>query len=213
MSRRITKLSAWFIAAGVLISLSLLAVVAMPRQAGTVTAFEGGRLIVGDGSAVIENGVFIVDGNRFTQMGRSGQVQIPSGARRVDLRGKTVMPAIVDTHTHMAADRQALIDQLRRKAYYGVGAAMSLGQDTGDVAFRYATKRYRTPHVFDRGARNHNARARAGQKLRIGSRRCRSPKGRAGTCRQKSRYREDLGGRSERRVQETDAGALRRHHR
>jgi imidazolonepropionase-like amidohydrolase len=100
------------------------------------TVFEGARLITGDGSAPIENAVFVVDGTRITQVGRTGQVQVPSGARRVDLRGKTVMPAIVDTHTHLATDRPALIDQLRRKAYFGVGAALSLGQDTGDVAFQ-----------------------------------------------------------------------------
>src|SRR5678815_3934304 len=46
------------------------------------------------------------------------------------------MPAIVDTHTHLATERAALVDQLRRKAYFGVGAALSLGQDTGDVAFQ-----------------------------------------------------------------------------
>jgi imidazolonepropionase-like amidohydrolase len=100
-----------------------------------VTIFEGARLIVGDGSAVIENSAFIVDGARFTQVGREGQVQIPAGARRVDLRGKTVMPAIVDTHTHLAPTREMLVDQLQRKAYWGVGVAMSLGQDT-DVAFQ-----------------------------------------------------------------------------
>ena len=55
----------------------------------------------------------------------------------MDLTGKTVMPAIVDTHTHlMPKTREALVEHLQRKAYYGVGAAMSLGQDTGDVAFQ-----------------------------------------------------------------------------
>ena len=102
----------------------------------TVTIYEGARLIVGDGSAPIENSAFIVNGTRFTQVGRAGQLQAPAGARRVDLRGKTVMPAIVDTHTHLAATREALVDQLQRKAYYGVGAAMSLGQDNTDVAFQ-----------------------------------------------------------------------------
>jgi hypothetical protein len=52
MSRSIRKFSAWFIGAGALISLSVLALPSMPRQAAaTVTAFEGARLIVGDGSA------------------------------------------------------------------------------------------------------------------------------------------------------------------
>jgi len=110
--------------------------IAAQTRGGNVTVFEGARLIVGDGSAAIDNSVIVVDGNRFTQVGRAGQVQIPAGARRVDLRGKTVMPAIIDTHTHMATERAALIDQLQRKAYFGVTAVASLGQDTGDLAFQ-----------------------------------------------------------------------------
>src|SRR5688572_19889287 len=101
-----------------------------------VTIFEGARLIVGDGTLAIENSAFIVNGTRFTQVGRGGQVQVPAGARRVDLRGKTVMPAMVDTHTHLSTTRETLIDQLQRKAYYGVGVAMSLGQDNSDVSFQ-----------------------------------------------------------------------------
>lgn len=97
------------------------------------TVFEGARLIVGDGSAPIENAAFIVDGARFIQVGRSGQLKVPAGAVRVDLTGKTVIPAIIDTHTHLAATREALVDQLQGKAYYGVGVAMSLGQDSGDA--------------------------------------------------------------------------------
>jgi len=105
-------------------------------QAGGVTLFEGARLIVGDGSAPIEDAAFVVQNNRFTQVGRRGQLNVPAGATRVDLTGKTVMPAIIDTHTHVAVTREALIDQLRRKAYYGVGVVMSLGQDTGELAFQ-----------------------------------------------------------------------------
>ena len=105
-------------------------------QAAGVTVYEGARLIVGDGSAPIENSAFIVANNRFAQIGQRGQLTVPAGAARVDLTGKTVMPAIVDTHTHMAVTRDALVDQLQRKAYFGVGVVMSLGQDTGDVAFQ-----------------------------------------------------------------------------
>jgi imidazolonepropionase-like amidohydrolase len=108
--------------------------VAAQGRGGGVTFFEGARVIVGDGSAAVENSAFIVDGTRITQVGRAGQLQAPAGARRVDLRGKTVMPAIVDAHTHMSVERAALVDQLQRKAYFGVSAVLSLGQDTGDVA-------------------------------------------------------------------------------
>jgi imidazolonepropionase-like amidohydrolase len=88
--------------------------------------FEGARIIVGDGR-VVENGVLVVDGGRFVQVGAAGAVSGPAGAARVDLTGKTVMPAIVDTHTHLSPTREALIEDLRRRAYYGVGAALSIG--------------------------------------------------------------------------------------
>ena len=108
-----------------------------PAAAPGVTVYEGARLIVGDASAPIENAVFVVQDDRFVQVGRAGEVQVPEGATRVDLAGKTVMPAIVDTHTHLnSKSRDELIDHLRRKAYFGVGAAMSLGQDVTDAAFQ-----------------------------------------------------------------------------
>ena len=66
-----------------------------------VTVFEGARLITGDGSAPIENSAFIVENNQFTQVGRRGEVQVPAGAARVDLTGKTVMPTMVDLHGHV----------------------------------------------------------------------------------------------------------------
>lgn len=108
--------------------------------AGSMTAFQGARLIAGTGGAPIDNATFLVQNGRIVQAGRTGQVQIPAGAARVDLAGKTVMPAIVDTHTHLATTREALADQLQGKAYYGVAAAMSLGQDTGDLAFQVRTE-------------------------------------------------------------------------
>lgn len=105
------------------------------QRTADVTVFEGARLIVGNGQA-IENGTFVVDGARFVQVGKSGEVLVPDDAERLDLRGKTVMPAIIDTHAHLRRTRDELIEDLQRRAYYGVGHVMSLGQDAGDLAFR-----------------------------------------------------------------------------
>ncbi len=105
-------------------------------QATAVTVFEGARLIVGDGSEPIEDTAFIVENDRFTAVGRRGQLDVPAGATRVDLTGKTVMPAIIDTHKHLAGTREDMVDQLQHLAYYGVGVAMSLGHDVGDLAFQ-----------------------------------------------------------------------------
>jgi imidazolonepropionase-like amidohydrolase len=104
-------------------------------QAPAVTVFEGARLIVGDGR-VIENATFVVSGSQFSQVGSGASVKISTGATRVSLSGKTVMPAIVDTHAHLSQTREALVEDLKRRAHFGVGAVMSLGQDTGDAPFQ-----------------------------------------------------------------------------
>ena len=106
------------------------------QQATAVRVFEGARLITGDGGAPIMDAVFIVANGQFTAVGRRGQINVPAGAVRVDLTGKTVMPALIDAHKHLAATRDVLVDQLQHLAYYGVGVAMSLGQDPGDLAFQ-----------------------------------------------------------------------------
>ena len=102
---------------------------------GNVTVFEGARLIVGDGSAAIEDAVFVVEGDRFTAAGARADVEIPEGATHVDLSGKTVMPAIVNAHVHLSSMREDRVGQLQHMAYYGAGLVVSLGQDTGDVPF------------------------------------------------------------------------------
>ncbi|MFX3708004.1 hypothetical protein ACJBPT_11245, partial [Streptococcus suis] len=53
-----------------------------------------------------------------------------------NLAGKTVMPAIIDTHNHLGQTREAIASDLSRRAYFGVGASMSLGQDTTDASFQ-----------------------------------------------------------------------------
>ena len=54
---------------------------------------------------------------------------MPAGATRVNLAGKTVMPAIIDSHVHLSATRERLIRDLKQRAYWGVGLAMSMGTD------------------------------------------------------------------------------------
>src|SRR5215213_10706891 len=114
-----------------------------------VTVFNGARVIVGDGRA-IENAAFIVDGGRFTWVGVLRDAKIPPTATSVDLKGKTVIPAIIDTHTHLNRERGPLVLDLQRRAYYGIGAAMSLGQDSGEAPFQVRSEtipnaaRYRT---------------------------------------------------------------------
>lgn len=94
-------------------------------SASSGTLYEGARVILGNGE-VIDNGAFVVDGGRFTAVGAAGEL---SGSNRVDLSGKTVMPAIVDAHTHPRSDREGLIEDLERRAYQGISATTSYGLD------------------------------------------------------------------------------------
>src|SRR6186713_2406973 len=120
---------------GLLFGTACLAV-AMHAQAPVATVFEGARVIVGDGRAPLENASIVVVGNVIQQVGRAADIKVPQGAARVSLAGKTVMPAIVDTHVHTSQTQEALEQDLRRRAYYGISAVMSLGQDTGEAPFQ-----------------------------------------------------------------------------
>jgi imidazolonepropionase-like amidohydrolase len=115
---------------------------------GGPVLFEGARLITGGRGAPIEDSAFLVDGARIAQVGARGAVTRPAGTTVVDLRGKTVMPAIVDAHSHLgytnvrtgetSADhytRENLLDHLRRYAYHGIAATLSMGLDRGELPY------------------------------------------------------------------------------
>ena len=141
MHRLKMRLSPAVLAAALaLIGLPLLAACSAPesepaQESTNVTVFEGARLIVGDGS-VVENATFIVDDDRLVAVGRGDEVEVPPGADRVDLTGRTVMPAIIDTHVHLRETRDELVEDLQRKAYYGVGVVLSLCRGSSDMAFQ-----------------------------------------------------------------------------
>jgi imidazolonepropionase-like amidohydrolase len=115
-----------------LATVGVLAALSVPTHAQApaagVTVFEGARLIVGDGR-VIENGTLVVDGAKIVQADAAADVRAPAGATRVSLAGKTVMPTLIDTHVHLSATRDKLINDLKRRAYFGVSAALSMGTD------------------------------------------------------------------------------------
>ena len=120
-----------------LLSLSLASsACAEAPEAGSSDAvvFEGARVIVGDGG-VIEDAVFVVEDGRFSAVGAAGEVEAPVGAAHMDLAGKTVMPAIVNAHIHLASDRETRTDQLQHYAYYGQSMLVSLGLDEGETPF------------------------------------------------------------------------------
>jgi len=117
-----------------------------PQSSSRAVVFEGARLIVGDGR-VVERSAFVVDAGKFASVGAQGQVTAPAGAERVDLAGKTVMPAMVDAHTHLGYrkdgtflaenfTRETLQYELEQFAAYGVAAVASAGTDRGELTLQ-----------------------------------------------------------------------------
>ena len=70
------------------------------RGSGTVV-LRAARLIDGTGAAVVQNGVVVVTDDRIVAAGREGSVQVPAGARVIDLGDATLLPGFIDTHVHI----------------------------------------------------------------------------------------------------------------
>jgi imidazolonepropionase-like amidohydrolase len=68
-------------------------------QSGQVTAIRCGRLINPLDGSVTQNAVIIVRGDRIEQVG--ARLGVPGGARVIDLSAYTVMPGLIDCHTHI----------------------------------------------------------------------------------------------------------------
>ena len=100
---------------------------------------SGARLFIGDGN-VIERGEILLSGGVIREVAAAGEVSAPPSTRRIDVSGKTIIPALIDAHAHLGyqgrgswgADNYSvenLIDNLKQYAYYGFGAVFSAGSD------------------------------------------------------------------------------------
>ncbi len=74
------------------------------RPTGKIALVGARVLTMAAGAAPIDNGVVVVDGNRIVAGGPAGRVAIPADARRVDVKGKTIMPGLIDAHAHVGGE-------------------------------------------------------------------------------------------------------------
>ena len=121
---------------------------AQTRGASRLVAYEGARLIIGDGSAPVESGTLLVQDGRIIAVGQKARVTVPEGAAHVNLAGRTVMPALVNAHVHIGYEGytswsaanytpENVLDHLRREAYYGVAATQSVGSSPTDASIAF----------------------------------------------------------------------------
>jgi imidazolonepropionase-like amidohydrolase len=149
---------------------SVLAGSILAASLGSVTLFaqpgaavyEGARLIIGDATAPIESGAFVVENGRITAIGAKGAIKAPAGATRVDLTGKTVMPTLNNIHIHIGYEGfvswsvenhtpENVLDHLEREAFYGAGTAITMGDQP--IAFALQFQRDQLAGKFPPAAR------------------------------------------------------------
>lgn len=135
-----------------LLTAAAIAIASLVAAAQTRTrpvVFEGARLLTGERPPSIDDSAVVVNDGLITAAGPRTTIKAPAGATVIDLRGRTIMPALVDAHSHLgytdvrtgitssaSYTRDNLLDQLRRYAYFGIAATLSLGLDRGELPYQ-----------------------------------------------------------------------------
>jgi imidazolonepropionase-like amidohydrolase len=73
----------------------------MRAQNSQPVAIRAGRLFDSKSGKMLENQVILIDGEKISAVGPSDQVQVPTGAQVIDLSKATVLPGLIDGHTHV----------------------------------------------------------------------------------------------------------------
>src|SRR6059036_556313 len=116
-----------------------------------VIAVRAGRLFDSKTGQMLMRQVVLLQGERITDVGPEAQVKIPAGAQVIDLSQATVLPGLIDAHTHMfnnrgpnmTAERSMLIaiNNLQADLHAGFTAARDMsshGNGYADVEIRNA---------------------------------------------------------------------------
>ena len=98
-----------------------------------VIAIKAGRLIDGRGGAPVPNAVILVRGERIQAVGAN--LAVPAGARVIDLSSATVLPGLIDCHTHITGAPGESGDQFRRSFVDAAIMAPTYAKATLDAGF------------------------------------------------------------------------------
>lgn len=85
---------------------------------------DAAHIIDGTGTAPLDHGRIVIEGDHITQIGRADGVAKPAGAETIDVPDGTVIPGLIDLHFHIESDPKMALRQLS----HGVTAFRDPGQ-------------------------------------------------------------------------------------
>lgn len=97
------------------------------------------RLVTMNGKEVIERGDILIENNRIVSVGPTSTAKPPADTRVMDLKGKTIIPGLVDIHAHLGGRNDVLVDQewsYAANLAYGVTTTRDPSIDTYSVFAR-----------------------------------------------------------------------------
>ena len=97
-------------------------------------ALKGARIISMKGDEVIENGTIIINENIIEEIGKADEIKIPSDAKIIDCTGKTIMPGMVDVHSHLSTWRLGPSPQKQWSYYANLAYGVTTTHDPSSVS-------------------------------------------------------------------------------
>jgi imidazolonepropionase-like amidohydrolase len=107
-------------------------------QTSRVVVLQGARLIDGTGQPPRENAALVIEGDHISAIGTVGKMHYPKGARVIDMRGRTIVPSLINGHGHLgvvlgtgqspnAYTRENVQNAVLQYEQYGVTSVLVMG--------------------------------------------------------------------------------------
>jgi imidazolonepropionase-like amidohydrolase len=87
-----------------LVFVTLVSVQLSAQSAASVTLVKADRLLDPRTGNALTPAFVLIEGDKVKQVGSSSQIGVPSGAKIIDLAGATLLPGLIDAHTHLFLD-------------------------------------------------------------------------------------------------------------
>jgi len=136
------------------------------------TLLTAARLLDGSGGAAVEQAALLIDGDRVAAFGRAADVHAPGGTtvERRDYGAATILPGLVDAHTHLVAPGDGTLGD-------------DIAKEDDDILLLQAAKNARTLlHSGVTTLRENGAKGKVAFSLREGIRRRLAPGPRMVVC-------------------------------